>query len=131
MFPGRLEAGFRFWCEWCVEVARRLPGKKLMACDELQKLVDPKQSCWELNLAMETGRRLELDAMVISQQPNLIHNRTRNQMTEVVSFRQVDKNAIDFLQSSGFREEDLQQLKPGHYRVRNLTNGAEASGRVF
>jgi GTPase SAR1 family protein len=131
MFPGDTEAGFAFFCQWSFEMGSRLPGTKLFACDELQKLGGTNTVPWELALLLETGRRHSIDTVFIAQQPNLIHNRIRNQLTEVVSFAQLDDNAIHFLADVGFKEDELRALQPGQYVVRNLNSGAESRGRIF
>jgi hypothetical protein len=131
MFPGDIPGGFAFFCEWVFEMSKRLPGKKLFACDELQKMVDPHRPQFELNLILETGRRYELDAVFISHQPNLLHNRTRQQVTEVVTFLQGEACALPALELWGISGRRAMSLKPGQYLVRNVNTGAEASGKVF
>lgn len=130
-FPGDVIRGFDFFCEWCFTVSQRLPGKKLVGCDELQKLTGTNQVSWELACIVETGRRYEIDTAFISQQPNLIHNRLRNALTEVATFCQVDANALQFLVGVGFDEAEIRGLRPGEYSVRNLNTGAGERGRVF
>jgi hypothetical protein len=80
---------------------------------------------------LETGRRYGLDAAMISQQPNLIHNRIRNQLTEVVTFQQMDPTAVDWLETVGFDPEAVRALRPGQFLVRNLNSGAQTNGKVF
>jgi ABC-type dipeptide/oligopeptide/nickel transport system ATPase component len=130
-FPGDVQRGFAFFSEWAFSVSQRLQGKKLFCCDELQKLTGTNQVGWELACVVETGRRYEIDTCFISQQPNLIHNRLRNCLSEVATFAQVDANAIQFLAEVGFNEESVRALRPGEYLCRNLNTGAEERGRVF
>ena len=130
-FPGDTEAGFAFFCEWVFEMSRRLPGAKLFCCDELQKLVGTNTVSWELALLLETGRRYGVDAIMISQQPNLIHNRVRGQLTECVTFQQIEPNALKFLEEIGYDGEAVKALRPGEFWARNLTSLGEARGRVF
>ena len=131
MFPGDLPSAFNFFCEWAFQVSSRTNGRKLFACDELQTQVGTNQISRELALVLETGRRYGLDAAMISQQPNLIHNRIRNQLTEAVSFRQLDQSAMEWLEGVGFDPEALRGLPDGAYLDRNLKSGAVASGRLF
>lgn len=131
MFPGRLEEAFNFFCEFAFTVATRIPGRKIFACDELQKLVGTAKVSTELAMVLETGRRYGLDAAMISQQPNLIHNRIRNQVTEVVTFQQMDPNAVEYLEAVGFEPEQIRALRPGSFLARNLNSGAQSSGKVF
>lgn len=131
MFPGRLAAGFGYFSELSFHLAARLPGQKLFACDELQKLVNTSQLDLGLALVLETGRRYGLDCLMVAQQPNLIHNRIRNQLTEVVSFQQMDDNALDYLRQAGFDPDALRALRPGQFIARNLQSGAATRGAVF
>lgn len=131
MFPGRTLEAFAFFCEWCFEIAERLPGKKLFSCDELQKLTGTNQVSWELSCLLETGRRRGIDLVMISQAPNLIHNRIRNSLTECVTFVHNDGNAVKFLEEVGFDAERIRHLAPGQYLCRSLVTGAEEAGRVF
>jgi hypothetical protein len=80
---------------------------------------------------LETGRRYGLDAAMISQQPNLIHNRARNQLTEVVTFAQTDANALQYLEQAGFDAETVRKLPLGAWLARNLNSGAQDRGAVF
>jgi len=82
------------------------------------------QLSWEQCCVVETGRKYELDFLAISQQMNLIHNRLRNQLTEIVTFRQEDKLIIDALEERGFEESALRALKKGEFLVRNFQNGS-------
>lgn len=131
MFPGDTAAGFRFFCDWSFHMGTRLPGPKLFAADELQKVTDQYGNCKELALILETGRRYEIDAILIAQQPNLIHNRTRNQLTEIVSFAQNDARAVQFLEDMGLAGPTIRNLRPGQFLAKNLQNGKEAAGKVF
>jgi len=72
-----------------------------------------------------------LDFAGIAQQPNLIHNRVRNQATEVVAFQQMDPRAVDWCAAVGFDPEAIRALRPGEYLARNLKSGGTARGRVF
>jgi hypothetical protein len=68
---------------------------------------------------------------MIAQQPNLVHNRLRNQATEVVAFQQMDPRAVDWCAEVGFEAEAIRALPPGAYLARNLKSGGTAAGRVF
>ncbi len=65
-----------------------------------------------------------------SQQPNLIHNRIRNPLTEVVTFQHMDNNAMEFLESYQFEAAQVRALRPGEFIARQMT-GQEVRGRVF
>lgn len=125
LFPGETDLGWNFFCEWTFERCRNNLGyAKLLAVDELQMFSSTAALSWEQCCVVETGRKYELDFLAISQQMNLIHNRLRNQLTEIVTFRQEDKLIIDALEERGFEEGALRSLKKGEFLVRNFQNGS-------
>lgn len=107
-----------------------MAGRKIFACDELQKLTDTNRISQELSTVLETGRRYGLDFAGISQAPNLIHGRIRNQLTEVVTFQTLDRNALSFLADAGFNPQEVSRLAPLHYLARNLTTGGQSGGKL-
>lgn len=129
LFPGDTPGGFNFFCEWVFNVATALPGEKLFCCDELQKLIGTNTCPWEFALLYETGRRYGVDVVIISQQPNLIHNRVRNPLTEVVTFAQMDPNAMEFLEAYQFNPDEVRALQPGEFLCRRTDQ--QVRGRVF
>ncbi|MBI3868816.1 MAG: hypothetical protein HY299_09820 [Verrucomicrobia bacterium] len=131
MFAGEHRKAFNFFCEWSFTASKSIRGKKLLAVDELQKISDSHSIDWEWSLVLETGRRWGLDMVAISQAPNLIHNRVRNQLTEAVTFAHNDPNALSFLEGVGFDPLRIQSLPNGAFIARNLVNQAEEHGRVF
>ena len=70
------------------------------------------------------------DTLLVTQQPNVIHNRTRNQITEVVAFSQVDQNAVEFLEDLGFAGDDIRALPVGAWRLLNLRQRLFQWGRI-
>lgn len=130
-FPGAVREGFDAFCAAVFDAAGEFPGSKLFACDELQKLVGTNSITHPLACVMETSRRRTLDSVMIAQSANTIHNRIREQLTEVVTFKQLTDNAIDFLGQMGFQAEEIRGLGVGDYIAKNLRSGAEARGNVF
>jgi hypothetical protein len=124
-WPGRTMEAFAFWCEWCFAVSQKLRGKKLFCCDEIQNLITTSYIPTECCMVLETGRRHEVDAILISQAPNLIHNRVRNMITEFVTFAHVDKLPIEWLVQVGFTSEEVRGLQPLECLARNVKNGAK------
>lgn len=129
-FPDDLDLAFDWFCDWCFRVkeaindeareAQRPFPTALFFCDELQNLVETHQVPRGLRAILERGRRQGIDTLLVTQQPNVIHNRTRNQLTEIVAFSQVDKNAVEFLEDLGFDGDDIRGLPVGHWRLLNL-----------
>lgn len=131
MFPGRNPEAFAFFCDFAFQAGQRIPGRKLFACDELQKLVGVNSCPWELSCILETGRRHELDSAIITQQCNLVHNRVRSQTTEAVTFRHVEDRALAWLSAVGFDPEAVCRLPGGRFIARNLESCQESNGKVF
>jgi hypothetical protein len=128
MFPGKSPEGFAFFCDYVLAVCQTLNGRKLLACDELQKLISNSREPAELLAVLDTGRRYQLDAFFISQAPNRIHNGVRNQLTYVYTFRQSDANALAYLQENGFDPDAIRNLPKGKYLWRNLDSGESGEG---
>lgn len=128
---GRLspnQMAFAFFCDYVFEVSQTLKGRKILACDELQKLVSNRDEPQELLVILDTGRRYQLDCFFISQAPNRIHNAVRNQLTVIYTFRQMDANAVKYLADNGFDENEIRNLQNGCYLWRNLDSGENGKG---
>ena len=123
--------GWNFFCEWTFERCQNNLGfKKLLAVDELQMFSSTSQLSWEQCLVVETGRKYELDFLAISQQMNLVHNRLRNQLTEMVVFNQQDKLILEALEDKGFNPSEIMGLGKGFFICRNFQNGSEYRGSL-
>jgi len=120
-----LPGAFAFFCDFVFAMSENLRGRKILVCDELQKLVTNTKTPDELLCILDTGRRYQLDFFAISQAPNLIHNAIRNQITEIYSFRQNDKNAVQYLADAGFNENEIRNLEKFAYLWRNLATGED------
>ena len=42
MFPGQVDAAFRWFCHWSFEASRRGPGKKVILLDEIWRFCSPQ-----------------------------------------------------------------------------------------
>ena len=131
-WPGRTPEAFAFFCDYVFTVAEKIKGRKILVADELQKLCDGRDIPQELLTVLDTGRRYQLDCFFIAQAPNTIHNRVRNQLTRVFTFRQSDGNAVKYLSENGFDEEKVRALKKGEYLWIDLASGESgAGGKAF
>ncbi len=128
MFPGKTAEAFRFFCDFAFAMSQSFKGRKIFACDELQKLTSPKIEHPELLTILDTGRRFQLDFYGICQAPNRIHNAIRNQLTLVYTFRQSDANAVAYLSENGFSADEIRALPRGRYLWRNLDSGETGAG---
>jgi len=123
---------FRVFCELVFAVSEKIKGRKILICDELQKITGTSGNPGEVLNVLETGRRFQLDFFCISQAPNRIHNGIRNQFTRAYSFRQADKNALDYLRDNGFDENVIRGLPNGKYVWRDFQSGeAGTGGKAF
>ena len=129
-FEGDVATAFDYFCDLCFRVCKTISGPKLFCADEMQKLVDTYNITPELSSLMETGRRYEIDTAFVGQQANLLHGRLRNQLTECVTFRQIDERAIKFLADVGFDETAIRALENLNFIARNLRTGTQISGKI-
>lgn len=130
LYTGDLKGALDFYADYVFECARRYEGKSMFCVDEMQKITDTDNVSHELACIIETGRRWQIDTTFITQQINLVHNRVRNQQTEVVTFRQNDSRAIDWLSSFGFDEHAIRELNTGEFICRT-DQGVEKTGNIF
>ena len=128
LYPGRSEEAFAFFCDFVFSISTEVKGRKILACDELQKLTCTREEPQELLTVLDTGRRYQVDALMISQAPNRIHNGIRNQLTQVYTFRQSDTNAIGYLKENGFDEDKIRNLAKHHYIFRDLGTSESREG---
>jgi hypothetical protein len=114
-FPGALAEGWDTFCAIAFELVKRGHAPLLLGADEIQQLGDALTISPEFAACLETGRRYGLDLALSGQQLNIIHNRIRNQATEIVAFAQGDERALKFLGDMGVDVEKVRALPPHHY----------------
>lgn len=129
-WPGKAPQGFDFYCEYVFQTAQASKGRKIFACDELQKLTDTSNEPEKFLTLCETGRRFQIDIIAISQAPNRLHNAIRNQLTQVYTFKQTDSNALKFLEENGFDPEAVRALTNHEYLHRDFNTGEITAGRI-
>lgn len=131
-FDGDLQEGFEFFTEFVFTVKENLKGRVLFCCDEIQFFVDSYNKPEALLNILERGRRREIDCHFIGQAPNCLHGKVRNQISEVVTFRQSDKNAIAWMEDQGLDPEKIRTLKNGQWLSKNLRTGEfQSGGKAF
>jgi hypothetical protein len=121
------DEGLRFFCRWAFELCETLPGRKVLMIDELQEHIDGHKIPPELSSLVWRGRRRGLDSIFIGQSPNLLNNRVRLQLTEVVCFQLTDERALEFPAVFGFNVDELKTLPQFRYVCRTK-RGAERRG---
>lgn len=114
-FEGIYEETFEEFCDFVFKLSKILPGKKLIAVDELQILTGNQTITRPLQAVLQTGRRRGLDLVAASQAPNELHNKIRNQITYLFAFRSIDARALQWIR-------DLQL--PDFERLLTLPDGS-------
>jgi hypothetical protein len=129
----RAAEGLREVCLLARTWAKEQDTPTLLAVDELHRLQNTGATGLpdEYIDVLEFGRRDRLDLVIVSQAPNLLHNRVKNQLTELVAFRLVDKRAAEWLTPFGLDYETQLTLERGQFRYCNIETGENRMGRVF
>ena len=70
-------------------------------------------------------------AGIVELPPSLVHGRIRNQVTEVVTFAQFDRNALQFVEDLMFDVEKVKALQPGDYLALDTRSGEFQGGNIF
>jgi hypothetical protein len=126
MFPGDRVGAFAFFCRWCLNVSRILPGPKVLAVDEIQNYTFTGREgiSQAFREVLDLGRREELDLLMISQRVNELNHAIRSQLTSVVTFQHTDRLPLDWLEDLGFDRAEVFGLPyPGGRIERNILNG--------
>lgn len=115
LFPGEMAEAFRQFCNAVFYAAGNQSLDSLMVVDELQRIIPVQDPPAELRTVLQTGRRQGLDTLILSQQPNRLHNEIREQFTEIVYFRMDDKRSLEFVEDRGADENLVANLPPLNY----------------
>jgi AAA+ ATPase superfamily predicted ATPase len=92
------------------EFCKRSGVKVLALYDELQQHVDAYRFKPRFSQILLRGRRSQIDMIMISQQPNFVHNSVRSQVSEIAVFGQGDINAIKFTEAFGIDRQEIMDL---------------------
>lgn len=123
MFGGDFRRGFDYFATFAFEASKRLRGRKVFIVDEVWRYTDTARLSPPLENVVFTGRRQELDFVVIGQMPNRVHTAIRDSLTEVVCFALMDDNALDFPAQYGFDVDELRTLPRFAYVARTKSGG--------
>lgn len=139
-FEGDLAGALEFFSQWVFRVKKAINQEDkengrpfstaLFFCDELQNLIDAHSMPRGLRTILEMGRRQGIDTLLCTQQPNVVHNRTRNQITEVVAFSQVDAAAVEYLEDMGFDGNAVRRLDAGEWQLLQMRTRVFQTGRI-
>jgi GTPase SAR1 family protein len=114
---------FAFFCDYVRKVSRELRGRKIVYADELDMITDNRKCPLPLYSLMQCGRRVQIDCVFISGQPNTLHNRVRAQFTELYTFRHTESSAIKFCEENGIPDEIIRSLGEHHHIHKDLKGG--------
>jgi DNA helicase HerA-like ATPase len=130
IFPGDTPRAFGFWSEYVFEMGQRMPGRKLVFVDELQNYAPSSSIPRGLAQILETGRRRDMEAILLTNRPNAIHPVVWQQCTEVVAFNCPGHTARERLTEQGFDADEVAALPPLHWISRCVTGPGEMRGKL-
>ncbi len=131
-FEDDFPKGLQFFCAYILAQSKQLRGRKLFYCDEIDLLTTTQLYPRELVAMLQTGRRYEIDCVLIAGQPNRLHNCIRTQMTELYTFVHTDEPALKFIVENGIPEEQVRALGKHGWYYRHLRTGeVKSSVRNF
>ena len=126
-FEDNFPLGLEFFCDYVLAQSKEMRGRKLFYCDEIDLLTTTTTYPRSLVALMQTGRRYEIDCVLIAGQPNKLHNCVRTQLTEVYTFIHTDEPAMKFLADNGIPEETIRDLGSHGWYYRHLRTGEAKS----
>ncbi|KAB2669825.1 MAG: ParA family protein [Verrucomicrobia bacterium] len=130
MFPGQSETAFDFFARWVWTVSARIPGRKIIAADELQKWTGTHRIRQGLALCLDTGRQHGLDSAFIAQGSNAIADRVKAQTTELVAFQLVTPRGLEWIEELGLDSQRVRRLPRLHFMAADLEAGTCHWGRL-
>jgi type IV secretory pathway VirB4 component len=131
--PPNVEQAFEDFCIHVFDTADSIPGNKLVVIDELQKYVDVnKPFDGALRSIFQTGRRKRIDALFITQAPNEIHTKIKQQCTELFLFRLLGERSTKFPNEVGITDAELESLRvDGEFIHVDLRTMEKAQANLF
>ena len=130
-FPGNRLGAAEWFFRWSYARAPALPGRKVLFVDEVWKLCSPQQIPQPLAEWVQDGAKWGLECLFATQTPNKLNSTITGQLTEVVSFRLQERNALEFAEGAGFVGEELKAQPQGMFTALNLFSGGVRRGKVF
>lgn len=131
MFPGDLDAAFRWFCHWSFEASRRGNGKKIVLVDEVWRFCSPQGIPRELAVLSQMGRAENLELMCATQRPHRINDSITGAATELVCFRLDEPLALGRVDTLGADPDEVQDLPLGSFIAVNRLSRGVARGKLF
>ncbi len=132
LFPGTPEKAFEMFCEWAWTMSAGFSGQKILFADEVWKFCSPNLVPKPLAQIVQDGRKKGIGLIATTQRPNRLNESLIAEATELVGFRLVGDNAIDYLRKNcpEFPGDDLSKLPMLHYIAQNLQSGGMVRGVI-
>ncbi len=128
-FPGEPERACDWFAQAAYHASRKIPGRKLWVCDELQDFARHSVPMG-IRLTFKSGRNYGLGCACIDQGPNALEWTLAPQFTEMISFTHKLPAVLRSLSERGFDPKKVAALPMRHYIDRNLLTGSEVTGRL-
>jgi energy-coupling factor transporter ATP-binding protein EcfA2 len=129
-WPDGLSAFRWFWAA-LYAMSARWPGRTLACCDELQQFVPQGPQSLvpvEFMRVLELARCRQLDILCACQSANRVNTAIRAQLTELVTFRQNEKEALKFTKGFGIPDREVNALGKHQWLMRNADTGTVTLG---
>lgn len=97
MFPGDNVTAFEKFCEWAWTVSRDIAGQKVVFGDEIWQFCNPNRIPQPLAAIVQNGRKNGVGLLCTTQRPNRMNEAIIGEATEVICFRLVGDNKLDYL----------------------------------
>lgn len=130
-FPGNRLGAAEWFFRWSYARAQTMPGRKTLFVDEVWKLCSPQQIPQALAEWVQDGAKWGMECLFATQTPNKLNSTITGQLTEVVSFRLQERNALEFNEGLSLDPDELRALQPGSFVALNLFSGGERRGRLW
>lgn len=131
MFPGDRRAGLEWFARWSYDAAAQMPGRKVLMVDEVWKYCSPHAIPQALAEWILDGRKLGMETLFASQQPNRINEAITNEVTELIAFRLQGENALAKISGLGLDSAEIASLPLGSFVALNCETGGELRGRLW
>lgn len=132
-FAGRNEDAFRWFLAWAMDVAKGIPGgTSLLVVDEAWKYCSPHAIPPEFAAVLQTGRKVGLQGMFLTQRPAKLNGAVHNETTETVSFLIHEAAGLEKLEAEHeLSGPEIRALSPGQFVAVNRLSRAVLRGRLF
>lgn len=130
LFPGDLENGFNFFCDWAWEKSLDLPGEKIIVAHDAYRYCTPQMMPAPLKTIVQSGSKRRLYLMVDTQEPQRLNSTIKSGMSEVICFRLQGEGPLCFAEEFGFNRDEVANLDRLQFVARNLDSGGELRGRI-